>query len=150
MDMQHMVPASAGLSASELTGLQPFDETASQGWDPTQNHHPWEPPALTEVGARYAGHAAMAGFHMAQLKQAYSLTRCKVSPVIVDRDVRLLMVPIYIGAFRFRKRPWRFVINAQTGKVVGKAPYDRLKIALVVIGIILALALIGVAVAMFA
>jgi hypothetical protein len=41
------------------------------------------------------------------------------------------MLPVYIGSFRYRDLPWRFVINAQTGRVTGKPPLDRVKIAVV-------------------
>jgi hypothetical protein len=46
-------------------------------------------------------------------------------------------VPIYIGTFRFRDRPWRFLVNGQTGEVVGKAPLDWRKVlALVVLALV--------------
>ena len=65
--------------------------------------------------------------------------------MVHDRDVTLLMLPIYIGVFRFRERPWRFVVNAQTGKLTGEAPLDRVKVALISLG---ALALLGLLLAL--
>jgi len=53
-------------------------------------------------------------------------------------EARLLMVPVYIGSFRYRDRPWRFVVNGQTGKVTGRAPLDRRKIAGVVLVVVAA------------
>jgi hypothetical protein len=131
--LQYMVPASGGLSEDELAALQPFHEHAALAWNPATEHVPWEPPALSQESARTRAHAAMAAHHADQITQRHELVRCRVSPVVHDHDARLFMLPIYIGAFRFRDRPWRFVVNAQTGKVVGTAPLDRLKIALLVL-----------------
>jgi hypothetical protein len=133
--LQYMVPASGGLGEAELAALQPFHEHAVEPWVPPDAgaHVPWEPPALSQDGARVRAHHAMAQHHAHEIGERHGLTRCRVSPVVHDHDVKLLMVPIYIGAFRFRDRPWRFVVNAQTGKVAGKAPIDRLKVALLVV-----------------
>lgn len=141
LDLNIMVPASLGLDQSELFGLQPFDEAQSRPWTEHDAEHPWEPPQVTEVGARSRGHRMMADHHRGVIQSQAGLISCKVSPLIQDHDVRLYMLPIYIGAFRYRDKPWRFVINAQTGKVVGKAPTDRMKVAMVV-GIALAVILL--------
>lgn len=144
LDLSIMVPASLGLEQGELFELQPFDESQSRPWSEDDADQAWEPPQVTEVGARSRGHKMMADHHRGVIQSQSNLISCKVSPIIEDRDVRLYMLPIYIGAFRYRDKPWRFVINAQTGKVVGKAPTDRMKVAMVV-GIGLAvLLLIGV------
>jgi hypothetical protein len=144
--LQYMVPASGGLGEDELAALQPFHEHAVGHWNPGAEHVPWEPPAVSQERARTRAHQAMAEHHAAEITRAQRLVRCRVSPVVHDHDARLLMLPIYIGTFRFRDRPWRFVVNAQTGAVVGKAPLDRLKIALLALA---ALALV-VAIALLA
>jgi hypothetical protein len=149
IDTSVMVPASGGLSQAELFGLQPYHESAATDWKPRQTT-PWEPPQLTEHGARVRAHDLMAQWHAGRIKDERGLISCNVSPVIDDRDVRLLMLPIYIGAFRYREKPWRFVINAQTGEVVGDAPIDRLKVALVILGSIAAIGLIWALIAAFA
>lgn len=138
--MRHMVPASTGLNQRELTELLPFREDGAAPWDPDQQHHPWEPPAITEQGARKQAHELMAESHGRTIASSKGLLRYKISPVVHDRDVKLMMIPIYIGAFRFRERPWRFVVNAQSGEVVGKAPIDRVKVLLLTLG---GLAVIG-------
>lgn len=138
--LQYMVPASGGLDEAELAALQPFHEHAVEPWVPAEAHVPWEPPALSQDRARLRAHHVMAEHHADAIGKRHGLVRCRVSPVVHDHDVKLFMVPIYIGAFRFRDRPWRFVVNAQTGKVAGKAPIDRLKVALLVLA---ALALVA-------
>jgi hypothetical protein len=137
-----MVPASGGVSGGELHALEPYDEARAHAWDAAAAALPWEPPATTEQGAREQAHATMARWHASVIAGEQHLTSCNVSPVIDDRDVRLLMVPIHIGAFRYRDRPWRFLINGQTGKVVGEAPIDRIKVALVGLGSVALVALV--------
>ncbi|MFV8754295.1 hypothetical protein ACNOYE_27435 [Nannocystaceae bacterium ST9] len=142
LELQHMIPASTGLTQLELHALQPFDEQAMQPWSAEAQTMIWEPPALTRQGARSRAHHDLASDHQRRIAHAHGLVKCNVSPVIDDLDVRLLMVPIYIGAFRFRDRPWRFLINAQTGEVVGDAPIDRMKLAAVITGVLGAIALV--------
>ena len=56
--------------------------------------------------------------------------------MVEEENHKLYMLPVYIGAFRFRERAWRFVINAQTGEVVGETPVDRQKVVMVVGGVL--------------
>lgn len=142
IDLYHMVPASSGLTALELFALQPFDERTTSAWSPSAQTMIWEPPALTRQGAASRAHHDLAADHQRRIAHAQGLVKCNVSPLIDDLDVKLLMIPIYIGAFRFRDRPWRFVINAQSGEVVGEAPIDRVKVLAVVAGVVLLLGLI--------
>ncbi|KIG17397.1 Primosomal protein N' (replication factor Y) - superfamily II helicase [Enhygromyxa salina] len=139
VDLSVMVPASAGLSQAELSALRPFDEHAAVAWTqaPTSSDAAsmstnasviWEPPALTQQGARVRAHRELASEHRRRLMRSQGMVSAKVSAVVDDRDVRLLMVPVHIGVFRFRDRPWRFLINGQTGEVVGDAPIDWWKL----------------------
>lgn len=46
-----------------------------------------------------------------------------------------VLLPVWIAAYRYRDRVYRFLVNGQTGEVVGKAPLSWVKIALLVIAI---------------
>jgi hypothetical protein len=147
LELTTMVPASTGLSQAELAALQPFDEGQARPWrgvdgtgSPDDDEAIWEPPALTKRGARSRAHRELADIHRRRLARERGLSGVRVSAVIEDRDVRLMLVPIYIGTFRFRDRPWRFLVNGQTGEVVGKAPLDWRKVFALVV---LALAILG-------
>jgi hypothetical protein len=155
LELTTMVPASTGLSQAELGALQPFDESQARAWrgavdlavEPDLGDSGsgadietiWEPPALTKRGARSRAHRELADSHRRRIARERGLVSTRVSAVIEDRDVRLMLVPIYIGTFRFRDRPWRFLVNGQTGEVVGKAPLDWRKIFALVV-LVLALA----------
>ncbi len=130
--LTQMVTASQGLAQHELSGLQPWNEAQALAW-PEQVNVPFEPPALTERAARTRAHDLMSTLHAQQIAGTRELSHCKASSMIDDLDVRLYMLPIYVGAFRYRERAFRFVVNAQTGAIVGNAPIDRLKVALVVL-----------------
>ncbi|MFV0543923.1 MAG: hypothetical protein ACK5L8_09580 [Marinicella pacifica] len=58
---------------------------------------------------------------------------------------RLVLVPVYMAAFSFKNKIYRYVIHGQSGKTYGERPWSWLKI----IGTLLLLASIGVAVFMY-
>jgi DNA-directed RNA polymerase subunit RPC12/RpoP len=51
---------------------------------------------------------------------------------------RHLLLPVWIGAYRFQNKVYQVVVNADTGEVQGDRPYSALKIALLVIAIVVA------------
>ena len=57
-----------------------------------------------------------------------------------------ILLPIWIAAYRYKGKPYQFLVNGQTGEVVGKAPWSVLKISLFTVAI---LALIGALVAVY-
>ncbi len=66
---------------------------------------------------------------------------------IASRDTRLwdetfkhILLPVWMAAYRYRDRSYRFIVNGQTGKVQGERPWSVWKIALAVL---LAAAAIG-------
>lgn len=44
-----------------------------------------------------------------------------------------VLLPIWVAAYRYRDKGFRFVVNAQTGKVRGERPWSIIKIALAVV-----------------
>ena len=124
-----VVPASMGLRAEELDAVMPFREGAAVRFDSSLPH---EIPGLTERAASERARESLLEEHRNRIARARKLTRCNANTVIRVREAQLLMVPIYIASLRFRDRPWRLVINGQTGAVTGKAPLDRRKVAFVV------------------
>lgn len=128
-ELSTRVPASMGLGEAELRALQPFREGAAARFDRSLPH---EVPALSERAAAEVARGQLEQEHRERIIRSQRLTRCNCSVLTQFRDARLTMVPIYIGSFRWRGRPWRLVINGQTGAVTGRAPLDHRKIAAVV------------------
>jgi hypothetical protein len=53
-----------------------------------------------------------------------------------DVGFKHALMPVWISAYRYRDRPFRFLVNGQTGEVVGESPIAWWKVAiLVVIGL---------------
>ncbi|HEX5228339.1 MAG TPA: hypothetical protein VFW44_11540, partial [Bryobacteraceae bacterium] len=53
-----------------------------------------------------------------------------------------LLLPVWIGAYRFQAKVYQVLVNAQTGEVQGERPYSPVKIALLVAAILLVVVLI--------
>ena len=67
----------------------------------------------------------------------------RVSHVDTDiRDVTFkhVLLPVWLAAYKYRGRTFRFVVNGRTGRVQGERPYSAWKIAFaVILGLIVAL-----------
>ncbi len=57
-----------------------------------------------------------------------------------DETFKHILLPLWLAAYRFRGRPYRIVVNGQTGKVRGERPWSWVKIA---VAALLAAAAIG-------
>jgi len=57
-----------------------------------------------------------------------------------------VLLPVYIAAYKYRDKTFRFVVNARTGEVQGERPYSWVKIILLVLAIVI---LIGLGVYFF-
>jgi predicted RNA-binding Zn-ribbon protein involved in translation (DUF1610 family) len=53
-----------------------------------------------------------------------------------------ILLPVWISAYRYRERVFRFLVNARTGEVQGERPWSALKIALLVISILIVIAVV--------
>jgi DNA-directed RNA polymerase subunit RPC12/RpoP len=60
-----------------------------------------------------------------------------------DPTFKHVLLPVWLGAFRFRGKSYRLCVNGRTGRVQGERPYSIFKIALAVlaVGALVALAL---------
>jgi len=47
-----------------------------------------------------------------------------------------ILLPVWISAYRYRERIFRFLVNARTGEVQGERPYSWVKITLAVLGVL--------------
>ncbi|WP_308915251.1 TFIIB-type zinc finger domain-containing protein [Jannaschia sp. LMIT008] len=129
---------------------------------------PWDLSGLTPYAPQYlAGFRAEA--YRVELSDGLEEAKQKMREVIT-RDVRMdiggdqqqitgmqtrmsdvtfkhILLPIWIAAYKYRGRSFRFVVNGQTGRVQGERPYSAWKIAFAVIA---ALILAGIAAFLYA
>jgi hypothetical protein len=47
-----------------------------------------------------------------------------------------ILLPIWIAAYRYNDKPYQFLVNGQTGEVVGRAPWSFWKIFLTIVAVI--------------
>jgi hypothetical protein len=53
--------------------------------------------------------------------------------VVDDIRFKHLLLPVWIGSYRFGGKPYQVVVNGQSGEVEGDRPYSTIKVALAVI-----------------
>jgi hypothetical protein len=60
-----------------------------------------------------------------------------------DITFKHILLPVWISAYRFKDKVYRFLVNARTGEVQGERPWSWIKItlaavvALMVVGVII-------------
>jgi len=62
-----------------------------------------------------------------------------VNTAVKDVTFKHVLLPVWLAAYKYRNKTYRFVVNGQTGKVQGERPWSAWKIAVaVVLGLIVA------------
>lgn len=143
-----LVPATRSLPAPMLNALEP-----------------WDLGALTAYGPEW-----LAGFeteiYRIDLEQGFAIARAAMEARIradVERDIggdhqrihamhprfenvrfKHVLLPLWVAAYRFRGKVYRFTVNARTGEVHGERPWSAWKIALLVIAGLAIIALVAV------
>lgn len=59
-----------------------------------------------------------------------------------DIHFKHLLLPVWVSAYRYKGKVYRFLVNARTGEVQGDRPYSAPKIAALVIAILIVIAII--------
>lgn len=137
---QILVPSSQSLRQAELASLGAYDESALAPFDPATAVEPYELSELTRSVARTRAQQEMERRHRLAIERANGLLKCRASSVVTELAGRPVLVPVFIGAYRYGSRTFRVLVNGQSGQLVGNAPISVWK----VIGVILAvIALIG-------
>lgn len=147
-----LVLASTSLPKRITDALQPWDLAALE---------PYSPAFL--AGLRAEGYTvelqsgfAQARHHMDRVierdvKFDIGGDRQRVHSVATDVDdvtFKHILLPIWLAAYKYRGKTYRFVVNGSTGRVQGERPYSAIKITIaVILGLIIA-AGIGYGVAM--
>ena len=127
-----LVPATKSLPPARLTALEPWDMAELTGYEP----------------AYLSGYKAQR--YQVGLAEGFELAKRAAAPVIeadVRRDIggdeqrvthlatkysavtfKHLLLPIYVGAYRFNQKVFQVVVNGRTGEVQGERPYSFWKI----------------------
>ena len=63
----------------------------------------------------------------------------RIDTQVSDVTFKHVLLPVWLAAYKFRGKTYRFVVNGQTGRVQGERPWSPWKIAIaVVLGLIVA------------
>lgn len=127
---------------------------------------PWDLRNLVNFDAQY-----LSGFktetYQIDLPDGFQRARVKMEPVIhqtICRDIggdeqrvtsaktcyssisfKHLLLPVWISAYRFKQRVYRFLVNARTGEVQGERPWSWIKITAAALASLIVIAAIAFA-----
>jgi hypothetical protein len=135
--VDHLVSGSRGLSEDESNELEPFDLGRALPYSP-ELLAGWiaEAPTVPRGEAHEVANQELANEEnkaIARFLPGDTCTDVENTTSLNVTDLKLVMLPVWIGTWRYKDEPLRLLVNAQTGEVVGKLPTDWLKVALVVL-----------------
>lgn len=139
---QILVPASRTLSLSELSGLGLYDEGRLQPLEAGDPPLPFEISEMTRSTARGRASLEMQRRHAAALTHSESLLEIHTAALVDDLRGRPVLVPVWIGAYRYRDHPYRVLVNGQTGELLGDAPFSWLKLLAVIVAVLVPIAVL--------
>ncbi|MBI5866001.1 MAG: DUF1610 domain-containing protein [Planctomycetes bacterium] len=139
-----LVAASESLPPDILASLEPWDLAALVSY---------RDEFLSGFRAESYQIGLEAGFESASEKMEPEIRRTVCADIGGDHqrivslqvryeDVRFkhILLPVWISAYRYRERTYRFLVNAQTGETRGQRPYSWIKITAFVLMILVAIA----------
>jgi ribosomal protein S27E len=136
-----LVPATKSVNETRLNALEPWDLPALCAYDPEY---------LAGFKAQRYQIELPLGFEKAKEVMERTITQDirkdiggdeqridRVQTQTSNETFRHLLLPVWIGAYRFQGKVFQVVVNARTGEVQGERPYSAAKISLLVIGILI-------------
>jgi predicted RNA-binding Zn-ribbon protein involved in translation (DUF1610 family) len=126
-----------------------------------QELEPWDLPELVPFDERY-----LSGFrtesYQVDVQQGFVMAKERMEPAIdstIRQDIggdtqmisskstnyrnitfKHILLPVWLSAYRYNDKVYRFMINARTGEVQGERPWSWVKIALAVLVVLLLVA----------
>ena len=138
-----LVPASKGLDPALSAGIEPFPTKELAAYDPSflsgflaEETAVDLPAALKAAGDRMAAEIRAACVRRIPGQTYRNLT---VRTQYTDVAFKNALLPVWIAAYDYRGRPFRFLVNGVTGKVAGHAPLSWVKVGLAILAILLLL-----------
>jgi hypothetical protein len=136
-----LVPASKAIAEGKLNGLEPWD---------LQAMCPYEPAYIAGFKAQRYQLELPDGFDKAKGTMHQTILQDVRRDIGGDEQqvdsvetqfgnvmFRHLLLPVWIGAYRFQNKVYQVAVNARTGEVQGERPFSSIKITFLVIGILL-------------
>jgi len=126
------VAATKGLDQDEVDDILPFDDNDTKPYSQElMMGYKFENPAISEENAIEKGRD-----RVKEWEREACTGKCDN---LIDYDVsisnirsKLMMLPIWVLVYTFENKPYRVLINGQTGKVSGQKPVSKLKVAIAI------------------
>lgn len=142
-----LVQASSTISNLDMAQIQPF---------PTQNAVEYDEKYLAGYHATTYSKDGNQVWHECKQtidheiryailkKYDYDLVRSFTAQTTYSgKSFKYVLLPVYVGHHNYKGKNYKFYINGVTGKISGKAPTSKWKVALLVMSIILIFAILG-------
>lgn len=142
-----LVLASHSLPKRYTDALEPWDLAALE---------PYRPDFLAGFRAEAYQLELSAGFDEARIKMDRTIERDvkfdiggdaqqvhAIDTAVSDVTFKHVLLPVWMAAYKFQGKSYRFVVNGRTGRVQGERPWSTWKIAFAVVLGLIAAALIG-------
>jgi hypothetical protein len=149
-----MFPATRGINLEESRAIQPFQMSSLARYRP---HYlaGWMAEEYS-IDREVAAEKTMEEFRKRQHQEiAYFLPGDTHSNLQVQTQIQvngsdLVLLPVHVLSYRYKDKLYRFLVNGQTGKIVGQKPVSGKRITALVFAIILVIALIILTIAFLA
>jgi ribosomal protein S27E len=141
-----LVAASKAVNEAKLNALEPWD---------LESMRPYEPAYLSGFKAQRYQLELPDGFVKAQGVMRNTIAEDvrrniggdeqridDIQTMYANVMFRHLLLPVWIGAYRFRDKVYQVAVNARTGEVQGERPYSTAKIAALVAAMVLFIVLL--------
>lgn len=137
-----LVAASSMLTRAELAALGAFELGDAQAFDPADPPGAHEIGTLTRSSATAEARASLARSVEAELGR--NAKKLSASHLIANATGAPVLLPVWVGAFRWHDKLHRILVHGQTGKLVGKGPVSLARVlGAIALGVLLAAFLIG-------
>lgn len=142
----YLVSASKGLPQKEALSIQPFDLRALVRFRPY-----FLAGWLSEeykVAPEDAVSFAQQEFHQQQQRAIQRFlpgdtsSGLNVSSNFSTNGTDLVLLPVHVLSYRYRDKQYRFLVNGQTGRVIGEKPWSGVRISLMVAAIVVLILLV--------
>lgn len=142
-----LIPGTRGVERGLLAQIEPF---------PTQELVPYDTAYLSgHVVEQYQvplGDAAESGQDRmyARVREMCiaaipgdTYQNLRLAPVWSDRTFKHVLVPVYVMTYMYGRTPYQLVVNASNGRMGGTYPVSWVKVALIIIGVLILLAILN-------
>ncbi len=138
-----LVPATVGVSIKEAAAIQPFQLTSLSRYRPfflagwmAEEYSIEKKEAILEAKKEFANREREA---VRRFLPGDTSSNLQVSSHFEVTGSDLILLPIHVLSYRYRDQVFRFLVNGQTGKVVGEKPISKQRIAILVAFLVIVL-----------